>query len=192
MAMSAILSVMIIISVIYGAATGSSAAVGDAMMEGAKAAITLVISIGGIVCLWSGVMELMRTSGAAASLSRFLRPALKLLFPSASTDKNTMDALSQNVSANMLGLGNAATPAGIRAAAGMLRLSGGTEASNELCRLVVMNTASIQLLPTTVAAVRAQAGAVNPFDILPAVWISSVVALTAGLVCSKLLEGRSR
>jgi spore maturation protein A len=103
-----------------------------------------------------------------------------------------MEALSQNVSANMLGLGNAATPAGIKAAKGMLRQSEGEGASDELCRLVVMNTASVQLLPATVAAVRAAAGAANAFDILPAVWISSIVSVSVGLLCTKLFERFSR
>ena len=96
-----------------------------------------------------------------------------------------MEALSANVSANLLGLGNAATPMGIRAAQGMARLGGG-EATDELCRFVVLNTASVQLLPTTVAAIRAAAGASEPFDILPAVWLSSGISVAAGLAAAWL------
>ncbi len=134
-------------------------------------------------------MEVLRRSGATAALSRLLRPLLGRLFPRASRDAETMDALSSNVSANLLGLGNAATPMGIRAAQGMARLSERPDtAGRELCRLVVLNTASIQLLPTTAAALRAAAGAASPFDILPAVWLSSALSVTAGLAACALLE----
>jgi spore maturation protein A len=98
-----------------------------------------------------------------------------------------MNALSANFSANLLGLGNAATPLGIRAARRMAQGCDGT-ASNELCRLVVLNTASIQLLPTTVASVRAACGSAAPFDILPAVWLASILSVAAGLLASRLLQ----
>ena len=99
-----------------------------------------------------------------------------------------MQPLSANVSANLLGLGNAATPMGVRAAQEMARLAPEGVASNELCRLVVLNTASIQLLPVNIAAIRAACGAEAPFDILPAVWISSAVSLAVGLTAAKLME----
>ena len=179
---------MVLAAVLYGAATGRGAQVGTAAAEGAMRAVELAISMGGMVCLWTGVMEVLRRCGIMSALARLLRPLLKLLFPSARDDEETMQALSANVSANLLGLGNAATPAGIRAAGGLRRLSGGTAASDELCRLVVMNTASIQLLPTTVAAVRSAAGAQNAFDILPAVWVSSLVSVCVGLLAARLME----
>ena len=117
-------------------------------------AVTFCLTVGGMICLWSGVMEVMRRSGIAAGLSRLLQPVLRRLFPRASRDAQTLDALSMNVSANLLGLGNAATPAGVRAAQAMARELRGSKASDELCLLVVLNTASIQLLPVTIAAVR--------------------------------------
>ena len=129
----------------------------------------------------------MRRSGMAAGLSHLLRPVLRRLLPQAGRDEETLAALSANVSANLLGLGNAATPAGIQAARRMAVGCGGT-ASDELCRLVVLNTASVQLLPTTVAAVRAGCGAAAPFDILPAVWISSLLSVSVGLLTARLLE----
>ena len=98
-----------------------------------------------------------------------------------------MQPLSANVSANLLGLGNAATPMGIRASQEMARLGSPGVASNELCRLVVLNTASIQLLPTTVAAIRAAEGASAPFDILPAVWVTSILSVATGLLAARLL-----
>ena len=141
-----------------------------------------------MICLWSGVMELMRRCGIAGGLSRLLRPVLRRLFPHAARDAQALDALSMNVSANLLGLGNAATPAGVRAAQAMARELRGDAASNELCLLVVLNTASIQLLPTTVAGVRAACGCRTPFDILPAVWLSSAISVTAGLLTARLLS----
>lgn len=192
MAMGIIWTVMVAASVLYGALNGRAEAVGAAAMEGAAAAVTLCLSIGGMICLWSGVMEVMRRSGLSAKLSRLLRPLLGRLFPTARRDQETMEALSNNVSANLLGLGNAATPAGLKAATRMLELSGGRVATDELCLLVVMNTASVQLLPTTIATVRAAAGAQSAFDILPAVWISSLASVTAGILCAKLLARLSR
>ena len=117
------------------------------------------------------------------SLFRLL---LKRLLPNASRDSETLAAISANLSADLLGLGNAATPLGIRAACRMSRGCKGT-ASDELCLLVVLNTASIQLLPTTLAGVRASLGAADPFDILPAVWLTSLLSVLAGLFAAKLL-----
>lgn len=188
MTMAVIWVAMAAVSLLYGAATGHAEAVGNAAMEGAAAAVTLCISIGGMMALWSGVMEVMSRAGLSRALSRLLKPVLARLFPTASKDGEVMDALSANVSANLLGLGNAATPMGIRACRGILKRSGGDEATDELCRLVVMNTASVQLLPTTVAGIRAAAGAVSAFDILPAVWISSALSVTTGLIACKLFS----
>lgn len=181
---------MVCVALIYGAATGQSAAVGAAAAQGVQQAVTFCLTVGGMICLWSGVMEVMRRSGIAAGLSRLLQPVLRRLFPRASRDAQTLDALSMNVSANLLGLGNAATPAGVRAAQAMARELRGSKASDELCLLVVLNTASIQLLPTTVASVRAAFGSAAPFDILPAVWISSLASVTVGLLTARLLSRR--
>ena len=177
---------MVCVALIYGAATGQSAAVGAAAAQGVQQAVTFCLTVGGMICLWSGVMEVMRRSGIAAGLSRLLQPVLRRLFPRASRDAQTLDALSMNVSANLLGLGNAATPAGVRAAQAMARELRG-KASDELCLLVVLNTASIQLLPVTIAAVREAAGAAVPFDILPAVWVTSLCSVTVGLLTGKCL-----
>lgn len=177
---------MVCVALIYGAATGQSAAVGAAA-QGVHQAVTFCLTVGGMICLWSGVMEVMRRSGIAAGLSRLLQPVLRRLFPRASRDAQTLDALSMNVSANLLGLGNAATPAGVRAAQAMARELRGSKASDELCLLVVLNTASIQLLPVTIAAVREAAGAAVPFDILPAVWVTSLCSVTVGLLTGKCL-----
>ncbi|WP_312280535.1 nucleoside recognition domain-containing protein [Oscillibacter sp.] len=186
MAMAVLWTGMVLLSVIFGLINGRMEAVSAAALEGAGSAIQLCISMAGVLCLWSGVMELMNQSGLSAKLARAFRPILKALLPRASRDEKTLAAVSANVSANLLGLGNAATPLGIQAAR---RMAVGQEgvASDELCLLVVLNTASIQLIPATVASVRAAAGAASPFDILPAVWLASVLSVIAGLAAAKLL-----
>ena len=193
MAMSWIWGGMVILSLLFGAATGRIDAVSEAALSGAQNAVELSLSMAGVLCLWSGIMEIMRVCGLTDGLARAFRPLMRRLLPEASRDSETLAAVSANVSANLLGLGHAATPLGIPAARWMARGCGGV-ASDELCRLVVLNTASIQLLPTTIASVRAAAGCKTPFDILPAVWLSSVLSVTAGLTAAWLLSlaGRRR
>lgn len=187
MAMSYFLTAFFALALVFGGISGQWGAVSAAAMEGARAAVELCISMAGAICLWSGVMTLMDRCGLSQKLARLLRPVLRHILPRASRDSETMAALSANVSANLLGLGNAATPLGIRAATRMAEGCGGV-ASDELCRLVVLNTASLQLLPTTVAGVRAACGCRTPFDILPAVWLSSAISVTAGLLTARLLS----
>ena len=182
--MTVIWTGMVVISILCGLATGRGPEVAAAAVEGTSAAVQLALSIAGMLCLWTGVMEVMRQSGLADKLSRLLAPLLRRLFPQAAGDRRTMDAISANVSANLLGLGNAATPLGLEAARGLARSSPGT-ASDGLCMLVVCNTASIQLIPTTVASVRAAQGCQTPFDILPAVWLASALSVGVGILACK-------
>ena len=185
MTMAWIWTGMAVLSILCGLATGRGDLVAAAAVEGAQAAVELCVSIAGMLCLWTGVMEIMRRSGLAEGLSRLLRPVLSALFPQVSGDRGVMDSISANVSANLLGLGNAATPLGIEAVRRMERKSPGT-ASDAMCMLVVCNTASIQLIPTPVASVRAAAGSSSPFDILPAVWLASALSVGVGIAACKL------
>jgi spore maturation protein A len=189
MAMAWVWTGMVVCSLIFGTVSGNLGAVANAALEGADSAIQLSLSMAGILCLWSGVMEVMNACGLSNRLAKLFQPFLRRLFPHASRDKSTLAALSANLSANLLGLGNAATPLGIQAACKMARGCGGI-ASNELCLLVVLNTASVQLLPTTVASLRAAAGCKTPFDILPAVWFASILSVTVGLATARLLSQR--
>ena len=186
MTMTVIWTGMAAAAVVCGILTGRGAEVSAAAVEGAASAVQLGLSMAGMLCLWSGVMEVMRQSGLAEKLSRMLGPVLRLLFPQERTDRAVMDSISANVSANLLGLGNAATPLGLEAARRMARKSPGI-ASDSLCMLVVCNTASLQLIPTTVAAVRAAAGCQTPFDILPAVWLASGLSVGSGVLACKVL-----
>ena len=186
MAMAAIWTGMVVVSILCGLATGRGPAVGAAALEGAGAAVELCMSMAGILCLWMGVMEIMKRSGLSAGLSRLLRPLLGRLYPEFARDREVMDCISANVSANLLGLGNAATPLGIQAARKMSRRRPGV-ACDGMCMLVVCNTASIQLIPTTVAGVRLAAGCETPFDILPAVWLASALSVCAGILAARVL-----
>ena len=189
MAMAWIWTGLAALSLVFGAVSGNMSAVSAAALEGASAAVELAVELAGGLCLWSGVMEVMRRAGLADTMARGFRPLLRRLFPEASRDAETLAALSGNLSANLLGLGNAATPLGIRAASRMARGTGGT-ASDELCRLVVLNTASVQLFPATVGTLRTAAGSAEPFDILPAVWCTSALSVTAGLLAAWALSRR--
>ncbi len=177
------------ISLVASCFNGTFPQVTSALFRGADSAISLVLSLAGILCFWSGVIRVLEATGIAKRLANLLHPVLGRIFPTSMQDSDAATALSGNVTANLLGLGNAATPLGIRAILRMRELSGSQDASNEMCRLVVMNTASIQLIPTTVAAVRSTLGAENPFSILPAVWVTSICSVVVGLLICRLMEG---
>lgn len=184
MVMSWIWTFLLLVSITFAWLTGRGAALAGAVMHGAQAGVTLAISMAGAICLWSGVGNLMEHIGVTDRLAGLLRPLLGRLFPGTKKDPALARDLSANVCANILGLGNAATPMGISAAK---RMAQGATASHELCRLVVLNTASIQLIPANVAAVRTSLGCAAPFDILPAVWITSLCSASAGLLAAWLL-----
>ena len=186
MAMAWLWTGMVLVSLIFGSLTGNLSSLSAAALEGAQSAVELCFTMCGVMCLWTGVMELMDQCALTDKIAALFRPLLRRLLPQASRDSETLAAVSANLSADLLGLGNAATPLGIRAARRMSRGCGGV-ASNELCLLVVLNTASIQLLPTTLAGVRASLGASDPFDILPCVWLVSLLSVLAGLFAAKVL-----
>ena len=191
MAISWIWAGMVILSLFCGLYTGNLDDVASAALNGAQSAVELSFSMAGVLCLWSGVMEVLNACGLSQKIAGCFHPLLHRLLPQASQDSETLAAVSANVSANLLGLGNAATPLGIQAARRMARGCSGT-ASDELCLLVVLNTASIQLLPTTVASIRSAYGSAAPFDILPAVWVSSLASVTVGLLTARFLSRRKR
>lgn len=185
MVMSWVWTVLVGISILCAAISGHGDALASAVLRGAQAGIEVGIAMAGSLCLWSGVGVLMEHSGLTAVLSRSLGPLLRHIFPSAARDPVLAADLSGNICANILGLGNAATPMGIRATKALIRQPG--VATDEMCRLIVLNTASIQLIPGNVAAIRANLGAVSPFDILPAVWITSLCSAGLGLVAAFIL-----
>lgn len=191
MAMSYIWSFFLLASLVCAALSGNSTALSAAALTGAQEGVQLALSLAGALSLWSGVSKAMTDSGLAEKLSCLLRPFLSRIFPETCRDAKALSDLSANFSSNLLGLGSAATPMGISCVRRMQMLSGDkTRASNEMCRLIVMNTASIQLLPSTVCAIRAGLGAGRPFEILPAVWVSSIASVGVGLLAAFVLEDR--
>lgn len=187
MLMSWIWTAIVLLSIVSAAVLGNSTALAGAVLEGAQSGVTLVLGMTGAICLWSGVGQVMEGAGITNLLSQVLRPVLQRLFPDARRDPVLSRHLSANICANILGLGNAATPMGVLAAQRMAAAGRPGVASDSLCRLIVLNTASIQLIPTSVAAVRLAAGCETPFDILPAVWLTSLCSASLGLLSAKVL-----
>lgn len=184
MVMSWIFTGMVTVALFFAMIFGNGEALAAAITQGAQSGVTLVISMAGAVCLWTGVAKVMERVGIMTWLSKLLSPILHRLFPSTKSDPKLAGSLSANICANLLGLGNAATPMGIQAAQRLAAKNASGVAGDELCRLVVLNTASIQLIPATVAAVRSSLGSVSPFDILPAVWVTSFCSAGAGLLAA--------
>lgn len=176
------------ISLLSGICTGQIDAVAAAAATGAASAIELILKIAGLMCLWSGVMELVSASGLAAKIEILLHPLLKKLFGRAAGERRAMQLVSANVTANLLGLSNAATPIGLQAVSSLYDTTGRRGTPDAVLTLIILNTASIQLIPSTVAAVRAAYGAVQPFDIMPAVWCASACSVAVVLTAARALR----
>ena len=187
MVMSWIWTGILAVSFVCAMALGRLSALTAAVMEGAQAGVSLAIAMAGSICLWGGVGKLLEKSGITRQISRMLRPLLDRIFPASGSDPVLAGCLCANICANLLGLGNAATPMGIAAAKRLRDPRRPDFATDQLCRLIVLNTASIQLIPTNVAAVRLSLGCASPFDILPAVWITSAASAGLGLAAAVLL-----
>ncbi|MDO4286652.1 MAG: nucleoside recognition domain-containing protein [Eubacteriales bacterium] len=177
---------MIILSCITACMTGRTAELSAAVTDGAGQAVTLCISLAGIMGLWSGILELMQESGLSKRITAVLCPILRLLFRRAAKDQQTIERIAANVTANLLGVSNAATPIGLQAADRLYSLYDRKGTPDEVLQFIILNTTSIQLIPTTVAAVRASLGAAQPFDIMPAVWGASIFSVITGLGAAKL------
>ena len=165
--------------------TGQGSALAAAIPAGTQAGAELALALMGSLVLWTGVGKLLEAGGVTGLLSKLLGPLLRRIFPGTKNDPALARDLSGNICANFLGLGNAATPLGVSAVKRMVRRPG--VATDEMCRLIVLNTASIQLIPANVAAGRASLGSAAPFDILPAVWFSSICSAGLGVAAAWLL-----
>lgn len=182
---------MMIIAVIFGLFTGRISEVSSALMEGAEDGVELTISLMGIMCLWTGVMNIAENTGVTSFVAKLLSPLMRVLFPKLK-DKKAKDAIVMNMTANMLGLSNAATPLGLKAMHELKRLSDGNTATDEMCMFIVINTASLQIIPSTVIALRQSAGSVTPTDIIIPVWICSICVITAGVLAVKFFSKRQK
>lgn len=182
---------LILFSIVFSVFSGNVLQLGDAVFTSVTEAVTLTIKMLGMFCFWSGIMQIAKVSGLTDKISKLLSPILNRIFPSIRNDVETRNAVAMNVTANLLGLGNAATPLGIAA---MQRLQAHSEnksvASNDMVLFVVLNTACIRLIPTTAAMLRHEAGAAAPMDILPATVLTSLLSCTIGLIAARAFEGR--
>ncbi len=191
MIMTIVIVIMLGASLVFGAVTGQIAQVSQATVSGAKEAVQLLLNICGTICLWNGLLEIMNRSGLAAKTAKLLRPIIRLLFGKYAEDEEACGYIGQNMASNLLGLGSAATPSGLKAAKRLHQLSKEKgEHPHAVFLLIIINTASLQLLPTTIAAVRAAEGSAAPYDILPAVWLSSIVSVLVGITAAKLMRGK--
>lgn len=184
---------MLIVSLVVAAFTGRLDITMQEGMRAATDAITTVIGFAGVMCLWTGLMKIAEEGGMIRLICKWARPIAKRLFPDIDPESPAMGAIMLNLTANLLGMGNAATPLGIKAMGELDKLNAHSpSASNAMCMFVVLNTASIQLIPTTIIAIRSAAGSIAPFEIMLPIWITSLCGILAGVVMTFLLQGRHR
>ena len=179
--------VLILFSFLASIITGNVGALSNAVIQGGQNAVELLLRLVEMLCLWGGIMEIAQQSGITAAVSKLLRPVLKLIFPRLKNEKYAMEAISMNITANVLGLGNAATPLGLEAMRRLQLINSDTmTASDEMIVFVVMNTAAMHIIPTTVATMRGQYGSQSPMEIMPASILTSFCALTVAIIFAKL------
>lgn len=178
-----------ILSLIAGILLGNGAELSNAVLDGAKGAVELTLSLCGIMSLWCGVMSVMERAGMIAKLSSFLKPILKIFFPDAYKSGIGIGEISANISANLLGIGNAATPFALKAMEKLQTVNKNPlYASADMITLAVMNTASFNIVPTTIIALRRAAGASEPYSIIVPIWISSLACSSTALILSTLMR----
>ncbi len=187
--MNVIWGIILIISVACSIITGKISELSTAVLTGTSDAISLIISISGMMALWTGLMKIAQSAGLTSLLSKLFSPIIKIIFPDFSPESPAAQSICMNITANLLGLGNAATPFGINAMKEMQKLNSSPAiATNSMVMFVVINTASLQLFPTCLCILRQKNGSANPLDTLPTLWIASTVALIAGITVTKIFE----
>lgn len=183
---------MIVLSFIAGLLNGNIESVTAGAIEGSAEGVTLCISLLGIMCLWTGVAKIAERAGIVEIFARLLRPVTKILFPRLKQGSEALSAIVMNMVANLFGMGNAATPLGIKAMQELDKLNGTDEATDEMCTFAVINTASIQLIPSTLISLRQTFGSENPGIIIVPVWIVSIIAVCIAVISAKIFERRRR
>ena len=180
---------MIIISVIVSFFTGNTENISTAALSGAADGVKLTIELCGAMCLWSGLMEIAERGGITDILSRILSPVIKFLFPNVKSGSRAAHAISMSMAANLLGMSNAATPLGLAAMAELQKTNRSqSSASDDMCMFVIINTASFQLIPATLIALRASCGSVSPAEIIVPIWITSSISLALGVLSAKVFQ----
>ncbi len=181
------------ISVIYSAFTGRLSDLSDAILKGADRSVELSVSLLGIMCLWGGVMALLRHSGAIERLARILRPILRFAFPAAFSKNAGAEEITANISANLFGIGNAATPLAISAMKRMQEYNPyPDEASDDMITLAVLNSSSFNLFPTTIIALRRSASSASPYSVIVPIWITSAVCSVLAVVICRLFAAADK
>lgn len=180
---------LIFLGVLVGLLSGNGEAISKAIVNSSGSTVTFIIELTGIMCFWCGVMKVAEKSGFTDKLAKILKPILKLIFKDAARDEKALGAIVMNITANMMGLSNAATPFGIKAMEEMDRLNNekGT-ASNDMSLFLVLNAACIQLVPSTIISIRAACNSVNPGIIILPAMISTATAAMVGVICCKILQ----
>ncbi len=190
--MNVIWTALISLSFIISLFTGKIEQTASAAMEGAASAVETALSVLGVMCFWMGMMRIAEKANLLNRFSNWIKPLVLKLFKGIKRDE-TRNAVVMNITANLLGLGNAATPLGLKAMELMDRENGKKGiATNDMCLFVVLNTASIQLIPTTLFALRASYGSEKPYIVLPCVWLVSISAATLGILVAKRFGRRGR
>lgn len=180
---------LIFLGVLVGIIGGNGDTISKAIVNSSSGTVTFIIELTGIMCFWCGVMKVAEKSGFTEKLSKILKPFLKLIFKDAAKDEKALGAIVMNLTANMMGLSNAATPFGIKAMEEMDRLNNNKEtASNDMALFLVLNAACIQIVPSTIISIRAACNSSNPgIIILPAI-VSTATAALVGIICCKILQ----
>lgn len=180
---------LIIIGVLLGIAKGDGEALSKAIIGSTENTVALVIGLTGIMCLWCGVMRIAEKSGLTKKISKFLLPVLKIIFKDASKSENAMGAMVMNITSNMMGLSNAATPFGIKAIEELDKINPKKGvATNDMALFLVLNSACVQFIPTTVISLRAAEGSKNPAIIIIPAFIASLSAAILGIIYCKVLQ----
>lgn len=180
--------IFIIISYIYGIFTGKVNEINNSVFESCQSAVNLTITFLGTMCLWSGIMQIAKKTTLVDKLTTFLNPIMKLLFPDVPKESAVHKEISMNMVANILGLGNAATPLGLKAMKSLQKENPKKDTlTNSMAMFIIINTASIQIIPTTVIAIRSSLGSKNPTSIIIPVWIATICAAVAGTITAKIL-----
>ena len=179
--------ILIIISYIYAFVFGNIEKTNNAIFEYTENAVNLTITLIGTMCFWNGIMEIAKNTKLINRITKILNPIINFLFPDSKNNKEIHEQISMNVVANILGLGNAATPLGIKAMKSMQEENKEKERlTDDMATFILINTASIQIIPTTVIGIRMSLGSINPTKIIFAVWISTICAAFVGILVSKI------
>ena len=182
---------MIVISYIFSFFAGTTEVVTKSVFDGCASAVSLSISLLGMMCLWTGLLEIAERSKLILKVQKLLSPVISWLFPTIDKNSEVAGAISMSISANLLGLSNAATPIGLSVMEKLEKRNLIKDtASDEMCMFVVINTASITLIPTTLLTIRTAASSQAPFEILAPVWIVSLITLLSGVICAKICARR--